>query len=242
MKLLVINPNISEPVTQLIGEEARRSAAPDTALTLKTAPFGVAYIETRFEAMIGAYATAQVAGECAAGHDALIVAAFGDPGAGALREVLPIPVVGLTEAAVARAAELGRRFSIISISARMEPWYRETVGLYGAGGRMAGFRALGSPIRDLAGVQDEHLDRLRALCLAAVRDDGADVLVLAGAPLAGLARRIAGEIPVPLVDGVASAVRLAEALAASGAARDREPLPRKPHAGLPAPIARLLER
>ncbi len=47
-----------------------------------TAPFGVAYIETRFEALIGAYATAQLAAEHHAGHDAVIVAAFGDPGLG----------------------------------------------------------------------------------------------------------------------------------------------------------------
>ena len=58
MRLLVINPNISDSVTRLIGDEARRAAAPGTNLTLLTAPFGVAYIETRFEALVGAYASA----------------------------------------------------------------------------------------------------------------------------------------------------------------------------------------
>ena len=45
MKLLVMNPNISESVTRLIGEEARRAASPGTEITLLTAPFGVEYIE-----------------------------------------------------------------------------------------------------------------------------------------------------------------------------------------------------
>ena len=49
MRLLVINPNISESVTALIEAEARRSAEPGTGITMKTAAFGVAYIETRFE-------------------------------------------------------------------------------------------------------------------------------------------------------------------------------------------------
>jgi Asp/Glu/hydantoin racemase len=73
MRLLVINPNISDSVTALIRAEAERSAAPGTELTVLTAPFGVAYIETRFEALVGAYATAQVAAENLEGHDAVIV-------------------------------------------------------------------------------------------------------------------------------------------------------------------------
>ena len=60
-RLLLINPNISDSVSELIRAEAERSASPGTSIAVVTAPFGVAYIETRFEALIGAYATAQVA-------------------------------------------------------------------------------------------------------------------------------------------------------------------------------------
>ena len=52
-----------------------------------------------------------------------------------------------------------------------------------------------------------------ALCEAAVREDGADVLIIAGAPLAGLARSVAAQIPVPVVDGMSCAVHQAELLA-----------------------------
>lgn len=246
MRLLVINPNITESVTQLIGEEARRAASPNTQITLQTAPFGVAYIETRFEAMIGAYATAQAVGAHPPGHDAVIVAAFGDPGVPALREVLDVPVVGLTEAALASASLLGNRFSIIAISQRIAGWYRETVEHCGFIGRLASIRALDQPIRDIGGVQGEHARRLHELCMAAIGNDGADVLILGGAPLAGLARSIAGTIPVPVVDGVSSAVRHAESLVQlkPGAARAGSfaPPPAKPNAGLPETIQRLLQR
>ena len=246
MKLLVINPNITESVTRLIADEARRAAAPGTELTVHAAPFGVAYIETRFEAMIGAYAVAHVAGAHAPGHDAVVVAAFGDPGVAALREVLDMPVVGLTDAALASASLLGNRFSIIAISPRIAAWYRESVGHCGMIGRLASIRALDRPIRDIGGVQDDHAQRLKELCLSAIDADGADVLILAGAPLAGLARSIAGGIPVPIVDCVASAVRQAETLAAlkPGAASGGSfaPPPAKPNAGLPDPIRALLQR
>lgn len=246
MKILVINPNISESVSQLIGDEARRAASPGTDITMLTARFGVAYIETRFEALIGAYAAAELAAEHSPGHDAVIVAAFGDPGVPGLREALDIPVVGLTEAALASACLLGNRFSIVAISRRITAWYREAVEHNGLIGRLASVRSLDQPLRDIGRVQDDHARQLEALCAACVDEDGADVIILGGAPLAGLARTIKGEISVPVVDGVSSAVRHAETLAglATGIARAGSfaPPPVKPNAGLSAPMQALLRR
>ena len=244
MRLLVINPNISDSVTALIEAEARRSADPGTVVTMKTAPSGVAYIETRFEALLGAHATAQLAAEHHAGHDAVIVAAFGDPGLAALREVLPVPVLGMTESALATACLLGHRFSIVAISQRIQAWYREVVESHGLVGRLASIRALDRPLASIGGVQDEHADALLALCERAVHEDGAEVVVLAGAPLAGLARALHGRLPVPVVDGVSSAVRHAATLVALAPGRATAgsfaPPPVKPNRGLPPSIERLL--
>ena len=246
MRLLVINPNISEDVTALIGEEARRSAAPDTQIELATAPFGVAYIETRFEALVGAYAAAQVAAERFDNHEAVVIAAFGDPGVAGIRELLPVPVIGLTEAALASACLLGQRFSIITISQRIQAWYRDVVHAYGLTGRLASMRGLERPLGSVAAVQQEHRDRLLELCDQAVREDGADVIVLAGAPLAGLARGLRSRIAVPVVDGVSSAILHAQGLAAmqpgGASAGSFAPPPAKPNRGLPEAIARLLRQ
>ena len=85
-----------------------------------------------------------------------------------------------------------------------------------------------------------------ALCRRIVDEDAADAVILAGAPLAGLGRRIACRLPVPLVDGVSSGVRLAEARVR--AVRDPHepagylPPPEKPHEGLPPTLAALVGR
>ena len=50
MRLLLLNPNISDSVSSLIRAEAQRCASPGTEVTVLTAPFGVAYIETPGEA------------------------------------------------------------------------------------------------------------------------------------------------------------------------------------------------
>lgn len=246
MRLLLINPNISESVSELIRAEAQRTASCDTEIEVMTVPFGVAYIETRFEALIGAYAAAQLAAEHHARFDAVVVAAFGDPGLGGLREALPMPVTGLTEAALASAHLLGHRISIVAISQRIQAWYREVVASYGFAARLASIRALDRPLAGVGQVQDDHGKALKALAERAVEEDGADVIVLAGAPLAGLARSLEGQLPVPVVDGVSSAVRHAQTLVAlrPGTARHGSfaPPPIKPNRGLPPAIAQLLAR
>lgn len=244
MRILVVNPNISESVTELILAEARRSVSPGTTLTMATAPFGVAYIETRFEALVGGYATACVVAEHAGQFDGVVVAAFGDPGLAGIKELCNVPVVGMTEAALASACLLGQRFSIIAISNRIQAWYRECVAANGLSSRLASVRSLQQPLRDIGSVQEDHAARLEELSLQAVREDGADVIIVAGAPLAGLARTLKDRIPVPVVDGVSSAIRHCEgliALAPNGAAEGSFTRPpHKPNRGLPPALAAML--
>ncbi|WP_037370729.1 aspartate/glutamate racemase family protein [Amycolatopsis orientalis] len=211
MRLLVVNPNISDDVTTLIRTEAERSAAPTTELVVRTAPYGVEYIETRFESLIAAGAVAQVVAE----HrdvDGIVVAAFGDPGMPALKELADVPVLGITEAALCAAALQGQRFSVIAISDRITAWYRECVERFGFGGRLASIRSIREALRGIGTVQHDFRASLVELARLAVAEDGADVVVLAGAPLAGLAREVAGEIPVPVVDGIGAGIRFAEAV------------------------------
>ncbi|WP_426997452.1 aspartate/glutamate racemase family protein [Pseudarthrobacter sp. N5] len=222
MKLLVINPNISDDVTSLIESEALRSAGPDTELVVRTAGHGVEYIETRFEALIAAGAVAEiiaeyigspVSGQVDGGMvDGIVVAAFGDPGMPALKELADVPVIGITEAALCAAALQGHRFSIIAISDRIRPWYQDCVDRFGLGGRLASIRSINESLNGIGSVQQDFKETLLALSRQAVAEDGADVVILAGAPLAGLARELQGQIPVPVVDGISAGIRMAEAI------------------------------
>lgn len=216
MRLLVINPNISDDVTALIESEALRSAAPGTELVVRTAGHGVEYIETRFESLIAAGAVAEIIAEHtrpgADPVDGVVVAAFGDPGMPALKELAGVPVIGITEAALCAAALQGHRFSIIAISDRIKPWYRDCVERFGLLGRLASIRSINETLNSIGSVQQDFKETLLALSRQAVAEDGADVVILAGAPLAGLARELEGEIPVPVVDGISAGIRMAEAV------------------------------
>lgn len=238
MRLLVVNPNISEEVTELIHAEALRSCGPDTELVVKTAPYGFLYIETRFEALIAAGAVAEAIAEHHADVDGIVVAAFGDPGMPALKELTSVPVVGITEAALCAAALLGHRFAIIAISDRITAWYRECVEHFGFDARLTSIRSIHDTLGDIGTVQQDFRPTLVALARQAVQEDGADVIILAGAPLAGLARQLETEIPVPVVDGISAGIRLTEALVRLGAGPHRSGAfaapPVKPRQGLSA--------
>ncbi len=213
MRILLANPNTSESVTARIKAAALLAASPGTEIVAVTASTGVPYIVTRAEAAIAAVATLELLAAHAGGCDAAVIAAFGEPGLEAARELLPIPVVGLAEASILSACALGRRFSLICFLPAFIPWYRDTVARTGLLDRLASIHATTSDFKDIATVQDELETDLVQLCQRAVAEDGAEIVILAGAPLAGLAPRIARAVSVPVLDGVTAAVRQAEALA-----------------------------
>ena len=246
MKLLLINPNISEDVTAIMAAEARRSASAGTEIVTATARFGALYIENRAEAAIASHAVLDALAEHAAGVDAAIVSAFGDPGLAAARELFDVPVVGIAESAFLMAWPLGRRYAIVAMTRRLGTWFRECAIEHGLDGRLVSVRALDVPVADIARAKEQLRDRLVAECLAAVDEDGAEVVILGGGPIAGLAREAAAQIPVPALDGVSCAIRLAEALvglaprAATRGSFARPPA--KPTRGLSPSLARLIER
>ena len=245
MKILLLHTNTTSEVTDLLYAAGHRAASPETELVAMTAKRGVPYIATRAEAQIGGAIALEMLAEAGNGFDAAIIAAFGDPGLFGARELFSFPVVGLAEAAMLTACMVGQRFSIVTFSPTLAPWYNECVVMHGLGTRCAGIRALGESFKSISGVQAEKEDALVRLANLAVDEDGADVVILSGAPLAGLADKIKDRIPVPAIDPIAAAVRQAETLAVlklrkAVAGSFRRPDP-KPTTGLAESLAAVIE-
>ncbi len=206
--LYVINPNSSETVTQGIDravEPLRAWGTPIRCLTLAEGPPG---IESQAQADLTIAPMLRLA---AAQADAagFVIACFGDPGLHALRDRTRLPVTGIQEAAVTTALTLGHRFGVIAILPASIPRHLRAFGAMGVTDRLAGDRALGLGVADLA-----DPDR----CLSAMietgrtlRDrDGADVLIMGCAGMAAYRPIIEAETGLPVVDpcqaGVAQAL------------------------------------
>lgn len=245
MKILLLNPNTTGDVTDLLHAAGSKAASAGTELVPMTAVRGVPYIATRAEAQIGGAIALEMLAEAGAGIDAAVIAAFGDPGLFGARELFSFPVVGLAEAAMLTACMLGRRFAIVTFAGALAPWYEECVTMHGLSARCAGIRTLDGSFQSISDVQAEKEELLVALANRAVERDQADVVILSGAPLAGLAAKVRDRIAVPVVDPVAAAVRQAETLAVlkprkAVAGTFRRPDP-KPTRGLAEPLAAIIE-
>ena len=206
MRILVLNANTTDFVTETAAAEARRVASPGTEIVPVTADFGAAIVATRAEHAVAEHAAVVLAARHAPGCDAVVIAVSYDTGLKALREMLPIPVVGMTEAALLTACMLGGPIGLISFGRRVWPIYRELIDGYGLAGRIAGSRVL----ENTAAYKPGDYTALDAELVAAAKDiiekDGAESIVVLGAVMAGAARRIEDRVPVPVLDGMRAAV------------------------------------
>src|SRR6516225_4323355 len=150
-RILVINPNSTEAVTVDIDkaiEPLRMPGGPAIeCVTLKEGPPGIdtqAHVES-----VVAPITAMVQSrdnDCSA----FVIACYSDPGLHAAREVTSKPVLGIAECGILTALTLGQRFGVISILKKSIPRHLRYVGQMGVADRMAGDRALGLGVGELA--------------------------------------------------------------------------------------------
>lgn len=226
-RILVVNSNTTDSVTARIAQAAEAAAPERCTVETVTAPYGLPLIVTRADWMVAGPPTVSALAARKGTFDAAVVACFGDPGVEAAKEMFDMPVIGISEAAFHAACLLGRRFGIVSFTAALKPMFVDCLERAGLAGRCAGFRMGPAFSGDPGRVAEERRDVILELCRQSIEQDGAEVVILAGGPLAGLAPTLAKDVPVPLVDGTVAGVRLAAALAGlapAGKAKRARPL------------------
>ena len=141
------------------------------------------------------------------------LACFSDPGLMAVRHTVDFPVVGIAEASMLTACMLGGRFSVVAVAPSTVPQTIDLVAAYGLSQRLASVRAISRGVLDSHADQEGTARELGTLIDVVASEDGADIAILGGAVTAGMAENLARSSSIPVLDGVACAVRQAEALA-----------------------------
>jgi allantoin racemase len=241
MWIRVINPNTTAAMTATIEASARAVAGPGTRLDAVTSAMGPASIESHYDEALAVpgLLTEITAGE-REGVDGYVIACFGDPGLDAARELARGPVVGIAEAAMHAASLVGRGFSVVTTLDRTRGRAADPSFRYAPAGACRGVHACDIPVLDLDG-DPNILRRVIAVSRAALDHDDSDVIVLGCAGMADLCAAASAELGVPVVDGVAAATLLVEALLRLGlqtsARGEYAPPPPKPYTGLLANFA-----
>jgi allantoin racemase len=211
VKILVINSNTSDLITQQIEVAAKMYANPGTEITAVSAASGPRSIEGEYDVVLSAIGTLQRLIAFEKEYDGFVVACGSDPGLYACREVASKPVVGIAEASMYMACLLGHRFTCLTALPRMVPQMEILVKRYGLWDRCASVRAAGAKVMEIAGDKERLLQAFIKEAKLAIEQDGADVIALAGAAMVGMDKKIEDALSVPVTDGVVSAVKLVEA-------------------------------
>src|SRR5262245_53470451 len=208
-RILIVNPNTTVTMTETIAAAARSVASPDTEISAVTSPMGPLSIEGYYDEAFAVPGLIQAL-LSAPDADAGIIACFDDTGLDAARSVAPFPVVGICEAALVTAGQLAKRIAVVTTLPRSVVPLEELVRRYGFAERVS-VTACNVAVLDLERPGSGAEEKLSTEIERAL-DRGAEAVVLGCAGMADLTAALSQKFGVPVVDGVAAAVKQAEAL------------------------------
>jgi len=215
MRIKIINPNTTASFTERCLIAGRAVAAPGTVILAGQPSRGTPSVESYVDeatAILGVIEQVR-AGE-AEGVDGYVIACFGDTGLEAAREVAKGPVVGMTEAALYAAALIAPVFSIVTLPPRTRAFAERVCVARGSRKALsegANHRRRRSRLRR-RGVCSHGAFYCRSPPGHTRGQRGGDYSGLRW--LQPLVEPLSLTLGVPVIEGVAAAVKLAEALVA----------------------------
>jgi allantoin racemase len=214
IRIAVINPNTTASMTATIAHAAQMVAAAGTEIVPITSSMGPASIEGYYDEAFALPGLLKEIGQAERnGAAAALIACFDDTGLDAARAMVRMPVIGICEAAMATAAFIAKRFTVVTTMERSRVPIEELAQRYGMAGR-ARIRAANIPVLSLENPNSGARERLRKEIARAIAEDNAEAIVLGCAGMADLAHTLSAEFDLPVIDGVGAAVKQAEALVA----------------------------
>ena len=217
MRILVVNPNTSVAMTKKIGAAARAVAAPGTEIIAVNPADGPVSIEGYYDEVFSVPGLlAEITKGEALGVSAHVIACFDDTGLEAARSLASAPVIGIGEAAFHLASLVAHRFAVVTTLSRSIPAIETNLVKYGLASRCAKVRACEVPVLALDDPASNASAQISAEIERARHEDRAEAIVLGCAGMAELAARLTEQHGLPVIDGVASAVKLAEACSVLG--------------------------
>jgi allantoin racemase len=163
-----------------------------------------------------------------AGYDAVVAWGTLDLGVEEGRHLVEIPVIGPGRVAASIAATLCQRFAVLAYSPKQIIMFRKAMRGWGLEPWAVDYRHVDMPPLDIPSHREEVREKFVTESRKAVRETEAELILPLGysiVPLTLKAADLAEDIGVPVIDPLPIAMRLAEALAASGFRNSRAAYP-----------------
>jgi len=217
MKIMVINPNSSIAMTEHIAHVLNKIKGCDMELTVTHTPDVPPAIESAYDEALcvpGVLKLIEKANR--EGYDAAILACFSDPGLEACREISNILVTGIEETSMHVAAMMGAKFSILTMNQERVPAKVREGRRFKLEHSMASARPLGMSVAETDSEPERAREQIMRVARQAVECDGAEVIILGCAGMAGYAEGISEELGITCIDPTSVTLKITEALVAAG--------------------------
>lgn len=193
----------------------RERRRPDYEVTFVPVKNSCTWADSDYDLLILDYMIFEAALNAEAeGYDAVCIDTMTDSGLRALRSRLNIPVVGPAVASMHFACMLGHKFSIITMWDRWIPIYKKHLDEYKLWDRCASLRHIGEVpnLEELLTGKEEIFKKLEAESWKAIKEDGADVIILGSTTMHQSQQYLAQRLPVPVLNPGLVAYKIAEVL------------------------------
>ena len=204
MNILILNPNSDAEMTAAIQRSAEAFAQGAFQVRTVSTPGAPPFIETHASEIECGPGMLQLMDENEGDFDAFVIACHSDVNIEAVRETTRKPVIGIGEASMKLASFLGRVFSVVTTHQHSVPGKLEQIRKNHLQDQVASVRAPDTGEEGLGGVE-----LFLELSRRARDEDGAEVIVLGCAGLAGMDHMIREALDIPVLDGVVCALILA---------------------------------
>ena len=214
-RMLVINPNSNQAVTGKIREVVGLVdlAGCDVDVVHPAgAPHAIVTIEDR--QAVEPDIVAMVTAANAAGTTGFVLACFDDIGVHASRLLVEGPVIDASEAGFIEIQRNAQRFSVVTTFQGAVERISALAEKQGVEG-LCSVRAAGIDVGDA--ISGKGLVMLLETVSQIIMQDNPDAILLGSGGYAGLSERVARHTKLPIVDGVAAAIKLCCGTLASGA-------------------------
>ncbi|MDB2478284.1 aspartate/glutamate racemase family protein [Alphaproteobacteria bacterium] len=210
-KICIINPNTTKAMTQKIDLTAKNFASKDTEIISVEPKVGPDSIEGFYDE---AFCIPGLVEEIKKQNDAdaYIIACFDDTGLEVIRSITEKPVIGIGEATYHVATMIAGNFTVITTLSRSIRPLTHNLKKYGLFENCVKVTAIEVPVLDLENISSENLDKLNKVIQDTMENDNAEAIILGCAGMADLASNLEIKHKLPVIEGISSAVVLAESL------------------------------
>jgi len=222
MRILVVNPNTNPKNTKVIADAIAPYQTPDLQVDCVNPEKGPLGLESYYHNYLASVEVHKLIMDTEKkGYSGVVIAAFGDPGVEAAKEIVNIPVVGIAEASYALARLLATKFLVVVSADTAVPRQTVYIKKLGVPDYQYAIRPIGLTVIDVMKDRMSAKELVAKNCEIALKETNSELIVMGCSGFSGLRSELEKQLKVPIIDPIVAGVHICAALAKMGISQSK---------------------